>query len=81
MSNEIGVFGYPYLPELERFAELVAAAEQRKYTALIDAVSTWVDRAEQHPDHNGIVSHGMICARMQEEIDALRDAIRARSKT
>ena len=28
LSNEIGVFGYPYLPELERFAALVAAAER-----------------------------------------------------
>ncbi len=24
LSNEIGAFGYPYLPELERFAALVA---------------------------------------------------------
>ena len=28
LSNEIGAFGYPYLPELERFAALVAAAER-----------------------------------------------------
>jgi hypothetical protein len=28
LSNEIGAFGYPYLPELERFAALIAAAER-----------------------------------------------------
>ena len=28
LSNEIGAFGYPYLPELERFAALVASAER-----------------------------------------------------
>jgi len=28
LSNEIGVFGYPYLPELERFAKLAQAAER-----------------------------------------------------
>jgi len=28
LSNEIGAFGYPYLPELEHFAALVAAAER-----------------------------------------------------
>ena len=65
---------------VERFAELVAAAERKKYAALIDAVPTWVDRAEQHPDHNGIVTHDMINARMQEEIDALREMIRERGE-
>jgi|DEB19_MinimDraft_3_1074340.scaffolds.fasta_scaffold11989_5 hypothetical protein len=28
LSNDFGRFGYPYLPELERFAKLVAAAER-----------------------------------------------------
>jgi hypothetical protein len=28
LSNDFGNFGYPYLPELERFARLVAAAER-----------------------------------------------------
>jgi hypothetical protein len=28
LSNDFGNFGYPYLPELERFAALVAAAER-----------------------------------------------------
>jgi peptidoglycan/xylan/chitin deacetylase (PgdA/CDA1 family) len=56
------------------------AAERKKYAVLIDAVPTWVDRAEQHPDHNGIVTHDMINARMQEEIDALREMIRERGE-
>ena len=28
LSNDFGNLGYPYLPELERFAELIAAAER-----------------------------------------------------
>ena len=35
-------------------------------------IKTWRQRCEEHPDHNGIVSEGMIQARMQEEIDELR---------
>ena len=38
-------------------------------------IKTWQQRCEEHPDHNGIVSEGMIQARMQEEIDELRAAI------
>ena len=38
-------------------------------------IRTWQQRCEEHPDHNGIVSEGMIQARMQEEIDELRAAI------
>jgi hypothetical protein len=30
LSNDFGTFGYPYLPELIRFANLVAAAEREK---------------------------------------------------
>lgn len=43
-------------------------------------IKTWQERCEEHPDHNGIVSDGMIQARMQEEIDELRAAIETRSK-
>ena len=38
-------------------------------------IKTWQQRCEEHPDHNGIVSEGMIQARMQEEIDELRAAL------
>ena len=38
-------------------------------------IKTWRQRCEEHPDHNGIVSEGMIQARMQEEIDELRAAL------
>ena len=38
-------------------------------------IKTWKQRCEEHPDHDGIVSEGMIQARMQEEIDELRAAI------
>jgi hypothetical protein len=38
-------------------------------------IKTWQQRCEEHPDHDGIVSDGMIQARMQEEIDELRAAL------
>ena len=38
-------------------------------------IKTWQQRCDEHPDHDGIVSEGMIQARMQEEIDELRAAI------
>lgn len=39
-------------------------------------IKTWQDRCMKHPDHqSGMVSHAMIQARMQEEIDALRAAL------
>jgi hypothetical protein len=33
LSNDFGHFGYPYLPELERFAALVADAEAKRMHA------------------------------------------------
>ncbi len=39
-------------------------------------IKTWEQRCEEHPNHqSGMVSHGMIQARMQEEIDDLRAAL------
>ena len=38
-------------------------------------IKTWQQRCEEHPDHQGIVTEGMIRARMQEEIDELRQAL------
>ena len=36
-------------------------------------IKTWNERCDEHPDHqSGMVSNGMIQARMQEEIDDLR---------
>ena len=37
-------------------------------------ILTWQDRCEIHPDHqSGMITHGMIKERMQEEIDDLRE--------
>ena len=36
LSNEIGAFGYPYLPELERFAAIVASAERERIAKKIE---------------------------------------------
>ena len=41
-------------------------------------IKTWQQRCEEHPDHDGIVTERMIQARMQEEIDELRDALEPR---
>ena len=30
LSNDFGKLGYPYLPELERFAQLIVAAERQR---------------------------------------------------
>ena len=39
-------------------------------------IKTWSERCEEHPDHQqGMVSKSMIQARMQEEIDELRQAL------
>jgi hypothetical protein len=43
-------------------------------------IKTWQQRCEEHPDHNGIVTHRMIQQRMQEEIDDLRAAIEQAEK-
>jgi len=54
----------------EWLAKSWAEAQARTHT-----IKTWRDRCEEHPDHEGIVSEQMIRARMQEEIDELRQAI------
>lgn len=42
-------------------------------------IKTWEERCVEHPDHQtGMVSYAMIQARMQEEIDELRDALEQR---
>jgi hypothetical protein len=45
-------------------------------------IKTWVERCDEHPDHqSGMVSNGMIQARMQEEIDDLRTKIELQNQT
>ena len=41
----------------------------------MNKIDDWRERCEKHPDHNGIVTHAMIAARMQEEIDVLRSCL------
>lgn len=39
-------------------------------------IKTWTERCNDHPDHQtGMISHSMIQARMQEEIEDLRDEV------
>lgn len=42
---------------------------------MVEKIDDWRERCEKHPDHTGIVTHAMIAARMQEEIDALRSCL------
>lgn len=42
----------------------------------MNRIKTWRERCNEHPDHNGIVSDGMIMALMQEEIGELRAALK-----
>ena len=45
-------------------------------------IKTWTERCNEHPDHqSGMVSNGMIQARMQEEIDDLRAKIELLNQT
>ena len=39
LSNDFGNFGYPYLPELERFAKLIAAEEREGCAKLLDEMA------------------------------------------
>lgn len=39
LSNGCGNLGYPYLPELERFAELVAEAEREECAKMCEQIS------------------------------------------
>lgn len=41
----------------------------------MNRIKTWRERCEEHRDHDGIVSDGMIMALMQEEIGELRAAL------
>jgi len=44
----------------------------------VSDIPTWTERCEKHPDHQqGMVTHGMIAQRMQEEIDELREKLGA----
>ena len=43
-------------------------------------IKTWTERCDDHPDHQtGMISHSMIQARMQEEIEDLRELAAARA--
>ena len=53
--------------------ERLAQPEQE---LVMKRIKTWSERCEEHPDHQqGMISEGMIRARMQEEIDELRQAL------
>ena len=67
---------YPHKVASEAAAAFRAAIEQAQEPC-VKTIKTWQQRCEEHPDHNGIVSDGMIQARMQEEINELRDAIKS----
>ena len=61
-------------PEYER--GFVEGMQRQMQLHVNRVIKTWIERCEEHPDHQtGMISEGMIRARMQEEIDALRQAL------
>ena len=61
-------------PEYER--GFVDGMQRQMQLHVNRVIKTWIERCEEHPDHQtGMISEGMIRARMQEEIDALRQAL------
>jgi hypothetical protein len=58
---------------MDALRERLAQPEQE---LVMKRIKTWSERCEEHPDHQqGMISEGMIRARMQEEIDELRQAL------
>jgi hypothetical protein len=54
--------------------------ELKKGGGLNRKIATWGERCEKHPDHKGVVTYSMIQARMQEEIDELRKALKLQTR-
>ncbi len=61
-------------PEYER--GFVEGMQRQMQLHVNRVIKTWNERCEEHPDHQErIISERMIQARMQEEIDELRQAL------
>ena len=58
------------------YSEAIAVLRQALSGEAVKHIKTWNERCEEHPDHQtGMISERMIQARMQEEIDELRQAL------
>ena len=56
--------------------QAITALRQALSGEAVKHIKTWHERCEEHPDHQErIISERMIQARMQEEIDELRQAL------
>jgi hypothetical protein len=63
-------------PEYER--GFVEGMQRQMQLHVNRVIKTWNERCEEHPDHQErIITERMIQARMQEEIDELRQALEA----
>lgn len=89
LSNDFGHLGYPYLPELERFAALVAAAEREACAELVwptKQIKTWSEEelaAMTGAFNRAQEKHGWYETIMAVGAAALKDcaaAIRARGE-
>ena len=45
-------------------------------TPITDRVKTFAQRCDEHPEHEGIVTHAMVLARVTEEAEELRETAR-----
>ena len=70
---------YPHMQKGYTVDAITALSErlaQPEQELVMKRIKTWSERCEEHPDHQqGMISEGMIRARMQEEIDELRQAL------
>ena len=66
-------------PEYER--GFVEGMQRQMQLHVNRVIKTWNERCEEHPDHQErIISERMIQARMQEEIDELRQALETKQE-
>lgn len=66
---------------LRQVREAFYAGWRASLKSIDETVPTWQERAEKHPHHqSGMITHQMIQARMQEEIDDLRETINDRKR-
>ena len=50
--------------------------KEKVLTPITDRVKTFAQRCDEHPEHEGVVTHAMVLARVTEEADELRETAR-----
>ena len=50
--------------------------KEKVLAPITDRVKTFAQRCDEHPEHEGVVTHAMVLARVTEEADELRETAR-----